>query len=191
MNMRKSILSIIISVGSGRLMISVATQYDTWWGWDIRIPDGCNCNMERQGGMIGISSGYDKTIVEIDASCKAYKECHACAFDQCIGHWTVYDLNENASCNDPPNTCKGAVCQCSLELAKMKSKFWNNDLHHHRCRGLLLSIMLLPTETQTIQWQQTKFKNIGIFRCILPMVKNMNQVVDNEADIIYISNSLL
>ena len=184
-------MSTIAALSSGsiplrpNMMISVATHYDSSWAWDIEIPTSCNCNIKRESSMIGIRSDYGKSMAEVDAACNAYRECHECAIDQCIGEWTIDDLAEDIVCHDSEDTCKGAVCHCNREFSKAQGEkfyFWNNNVHHHRCRGLQLSIMFWSTETPTIISQQTIFKNMGIFRCIFPMLENLGTVFDDEKD---------
>ena len=183
--MRKLFVGTIIALSRNQRpfvmnqMISVPTHFDSSWAWDINM-NACNCELDRQGTMIGMASDYGKSTGELDDECKAYRECHECSIDQCIGKWAVYDLNEKAVCKHPPDTCKRAVCECNHAFLKMHGRqvdFQNNDVHHHRCRGLLLSIMFWSTKIDTTQMQVEK---IGIFKCILPLLQDIDPVFDNE-----------
>ena len=67
--------------------------------------------------------GKGAPLDELDAVCKAYKECQKCARqrfgEMCIGEFVRYGMdmvNGYPVCNDNGDTCGRALCECDRNL---------------------------------------------------------------------------
>lgn len=143
--MKTAILSSVIASGSSQRvkrmsqMTTMAVHYDASWNNMKHLAYGCNCNM-----MIGdrpmSQSGHGQAIDELDATCKAYKDCQQCVIahhgDECLGEFVFYDFSipaDEAICHDTPGTCERALCECDRQFTKAhaeKSDVYNQDFNH-------------------------------------------------------------
>ena len=71
--------------------------------------------------------GKGAPLDELDAVCKAYKECQKCARqrfgEMCIGEFVRYGMdmvNGYPVCNDNGDTCGRALCECDKKFAQGK-----------------------------------------------------------------------
>ena len=71
--------------------------------------------------------GKGAPLDELDAVCKAYKECQKCARqrfgEMCIGEFVRYGLNmdnNNPVCTDAGDSCGRALCECDKKFAQGK-----------------------------------------------------------------------
>ena len=71
--------------------------------------------------------GKGAPLDQLDAVCKAYKECQKCARQRfgetCIGEFVRYGMdmvNEYPVCTDAGDSCGRALCECDKKFAQGK-----------------------------------------------------------------------
>ena len=96
--------------------------------------------------------GKGAPLDELDAVCKAYKECQKCARqrfgEMCIGEFVRYGMNMVNGypvCTDNGDTCGRALCECDKKFAQGK---------HLGFLGVLADFLELNLE----QWTKSPFR---------------------------------
>lgn len=103
----------------------------TYWTY------GCNCLILGDRPMS--DPGYGRPVDDLDAECKAYKDCLKCARrahgDTCIGEFVQYKFNikrGQVQCRSDADSCERSLCECDKKFAENHvavAAVYNKDYH--------------------------------------------------------------
>ena len=92
--------------------------------------------------------GKGAPLDQLDAVCKAYKECQKCARQRfgetCIGEFVRYGMNMVNGypvCTDDGDSCGRALCECDNKFAQGKRPEFHKKSDNSRLRGQTHAIL--------------------------------------------------